>query len=190
MTSQRETRRDDEAEGDARIAAAMFSPQGRSDPRYAWQQAEVAGARYAVARDMLRDPSFTAGAPGQATEPMWRMFRRWLVRLDDDRRRRMRARLTGIFAPRRVEAYRATIVSRGDALLDRLFDDLARRGYRPEPERRRDEQEQDLRSVVGVAVATRVKDVVGKEGADGDRQQRDLAEQDREVAAVAASSRA
>lgn len=120
MTSAGETPRDDGAEGDARIAAAMFSPQGRADPRHAWQQAEVSGKRYAVARDMLREPSLAAGAPGQATEPMWRMFRRWLVRLDDDRHRQMRARFTGIFAPRRVEAYRATIVSRTDALLDRI----------------------------------------------------------------------
>lgn len=69
---------------------------------------------------MLRDPSFAASPPGRATEPMWRVFRRWLVRLDHDRQGRMRAHFAAIFAPRRVEAYRATIVSRADVLLDRL----------------------------------------------------------------------
>lgn len=98
----------------------MSSEQGLRDPRAAYRAARVAGCRYEVASSILRDPAFLASAPGEATQPMWRMFRRWMIRLDGERHRQIRERFSGVFGPRRVEAYRCIIEERTAGLLDDL----------------------------------------------------------------------
>jgi pimeloyl-[acyl-carrier protein] synthase len=96
---------------------ALFTEEGRRDPHGVVAALDMPTARFAVVERVLRDPAFLrAGPPGEA--PLWQMLGRWLISLDGDRHRRLRARFVGLFAPRTVERFREEITLRASALLD------------------------------------------------------------------------
>ena len=65
------------------------------------------------------------------------MFNRWLISLEGERHRAMRARFSGLFTASRVESFRAVVAERTGELLDRVQDrremDLVTEFARPLP---------------------------------------------------------
>lgn len=110
--------RDDGPDVERSIIGAHFTPEGRQDPLPLLRSASLPGCIHAVADAMLREPRLAPPRVNDLNEPMWAMFSRWLVSLDGERHRAMRARFQSLFVPRRVAAYRARIEQRARALLD------------------------------------------------------------------------
>jgi cytochrome P450 len=103
--------------------AALFDDEGRNDPHAALRTlAHLPTARHETVDAMLRDPRFNRVAP-QSAEPLWAMLARWLISLDGERHRRLRARFVGLFGPRVVERFRVEIQSRADELIDAVATD-------------------------------------------------------------------
>lgn len=112
------TVRDDGPDVERTIVGAHFTPEGRQDPLPFLRSAALPGCVHAVADAMLRDPRLAPPGVNHPGEPFWAMFSRWLVSLDGERHRAMRARFQSLFVPRQVAAYRAGIERRTRALLD------------------------------------------------------------------------
>jgi pimeloyl-[acyl-carrier protein] synthase len=121
-SAERAVPRDDGPGGEDALRAQLFAAEGRRDPHPFLREAALPGCRHAVAQRMLRDPRFAPPAGPPFPGPMGEMLSRWLIRLDGERHRAMRARFAGVFAPRRVEAYRADIERSAGALLDAVQD--------------------------------------------------------------------
>jgi pimeloyl-[acyl-carrier protein] synthase len=102
------------------LLAALFSPAGRADPQVILHGSPLPGCQYPFVRDVLRDPRFAANAIPPSPDPVFQLLRRWMIRLDGDRHRRVRDAFGGLFTARRVERYRAIIAERATALIDRV----------------------------------------------------------------------
>src|ERR1700722_42607 len=87
------------ATADAEILAALFSPAGRDDPRAVLRAADVPGCRYAVLNAVLHDRRFAPPVLPQRSPPdlIFETLMRWMLRIDGDRHRRIRARFGGLF---------------------------------------------------------------------------------------------
>jgi pimeloyl-[acyl-carrier protein] synthase len=114
--------RDDGPEAEQALSAQLFTPEGRRDPHRFLREAALPGCRHAAAERMLRDSRFAPPAGQPFEGPMGEMLSRWLIRLDGERHRAMRARFAGVFAPRRVGDYRAEIERGAGELLDAVED--------------------------------------------------------------------
>jgi len=97
---------------------ALFSPAGRTDPHVILRGSPLPGCQYLFVRDVLRDPRFAAPTIPPSPDPAFQLLRRWMIRLDGDRHRRLRDAFGGLFTARRVGRYRATIAERATALID------------------------------------------------------------------------
>ncbi len=97
---------------------ALFSPAGRADPHAVLRGSPLPGCRYLFVRDALRDPRFAAPTIPPSPDPMFQLLRRWVIRLEGDRHRRVRDAFGGLFTARRVGRYRAVIAERAAALVD------------------------------------------------------------------------
>jgi cytochrome P450 len=86
--------------------------------------------------EVLRDGGFSPPR-FPADRPFWDMFNRWLISLDGERHRAMRARFSSLFTASRVESFRAVVTERTGELLDRVQDhgemDLVTQFARPLP---------------------------------------------------------
>ncbi len=100
------------------LLGALFSPAGRADPHVILRGSPLPGCQYPFVRDVLRDPRFAAPAIPPSPDPAFQMLRRWMIRLDGDRHRRVRNAFGGLFTARRVGRYRAIIAERAGALID------------------------------------------------------------------------
>ena len=100
------------------LLAALFSAAGRADPQVILRGSPLPGCQYPFVRDVLRDPRFAANAIPPSPDPVFQLLRRWMIRLDGDRHRRVRDAFGGLFTARRVERYRAIIAERATALID------------------------------------------------------------------------
>ena len=100
------------------LLGALFSPAGRTDPHVILRGSPLPGCQYPFVRDVLRDPRFAAPAIPPSPDPAFQMLRRWMIRLDGDRHRRVRNAFGGLFTARRVGRYRAIIAERAAALID------------------------------------------------------------------------
>ena len=100
------------------LLGALFSPAGRTDPHVILRGSLLPGCQYPFVRDVLRDPRFAAPAIPPSPDPAFQMLRRWMIRLDGDRHRRVRNAFGGLFTARRVGRYRAIIAERAGALID------------------------------------------------------------------------
>ena len=100
------------------LLGALFSPAGRADPHMILRGSPLPGCQYPFVRDVLRDPRFAAPAIPPSPDPAFQMLRRWMIRLDGDRHRRVRNAFGGLFTARRVGRYRAIIAKRAGALID------------------------------------------------------------------------
>jgi pimeloyl-[acyl-carrier protein] synthase len=100
------------------LLGALFSPAGRTDPHVILRGSPLPGCQYPFVRDVLRDPRFAAPAIPPSPDPAFQMLRRWMIRLDGDRHRRVRNAFGGLFTARRVGRYRAIIAERAGALID------------------------------------------------------------------------
>ena len=103
---------------EAAVLGALFSPAGRSDPHAILRSCTLPGCQYLFVRDVLRDPRFAAPTIPPSPDPAFQLLRRWMIRLDGDRHRRVRDAFGGLFTARRVERYRAIIAGRAAALID------------------------------------------------------------------------
>jgi pimeloyl-[acyl-carrier protein] synthase len=99
---------------------ALFSPAGRADPHVILRGSPLPGCQYPFVRDVLRDPRFAAPAIPPSPDPAFQLLRRWMIRLDGDRHRRVRDAFGGLFTARRVGRYRAIIAERAAALIDQV----------------------------------------------------------------------
>ena len=97
---------------------ALFSPAGRADPHLVLRGSVLPGCQYLFVRDVLRDPRFAAPTIPPSPDPIFQLLRRWMIRLDGDRHRRVRDAFGGLFTARRVGRYRAVIAERAAALID------------------------------------------------------------------------
>ncbi len=97
---------------------ALFSPAGRADPHVILRGSPLPGCQYLFVRDVLRDPRFAAPTIPPSPDPAFQLLRRWMIRLDDDRHRRVRDAFGGLFTARRVGRYQAIIAERAAALID------------------------------------------------------------------------
>jgi pimeloyl-[acyl-carrier protein] synthase len=97
---------------------ALFSPAGSADPHVILRGSPLPGCQYPFVRDVLRDPRFAAPSIPPSPDPAFQLLRRWMIRLDGDRHRRVRDAFGGLFTARRVERYRAIIAGRAAALID------------------------------------------------------------------------
>ena len=131
------TPHDEGPAGDQALAGRLFSPEGREDPYGVLRGSAQIGCRHALASQILHSPNFTPPPIGESDFEMFRMLSRWLIILNGERHRAMRRAFGGRFAPRQVEAYRATIQSTADQLIDAVLDqgamDLVREFARPLP---------------------------------------------------------
>jgi len=96
----------------------LFSPAGRADPHVILRGSPLPGCRYLFVRDVLRDPRFAAPTIPPSPDPAFQLLRRWMIRLDDYRHRRVRDAFGGLFTARRVGRYQAIIAERAAALID------------------------------------------------------------------------
>ena len=106
------------AETEFDLLGALFSPAGRADPQVILRGSPLPGCQYPFVRDVLRDPQFAAPTIPPSPDPTFQLLRRWMIRLDGDRHRRVRDAFGGIFTARRVERYRAIITERASALIN------------------------------------------------------------------------
>jgi pimeloyl-[acyl-carrier protein] synthase len=100
------------------LLGALFSPAGRADPHVILRGSPLPGCQYLFVRDVLRDPRFAAPSMPPSPDPAFQLLRRWMIRLDGDRHRRVRDAFGGLFTARRVGRYRAIIGERATALID------------------------------------------------------------------------
>ena len=100
------------------LLGALFSPAGRADPVVILRGSPLPGCQYQFVRDVLRDPRFAAPAIPPSPDPAFQLLRRWMIRLEGDRHRRVRDAFGGLFTARRVGRYRAIIAERAAALTD------------------------------------------------------------------------
>ena len=98
----------------------LFSPAGRADPHVVLRGSSLPGCQYPFVRDVLRDPRFAAPTIPPSPDPAFQLLRRWMIRLDGDRHRRVRDAFGGLFTARRVGRYREIIAERAAALIDRV----------------------------------------------------------------------
>jgi hypothetical protein len=96
----------------------VFSPAGRADPHVILRGSPLPGCQCLFVRDVLRDSRFAAPAMPPSPDPAFQLLRRWMIRLDSDRHRRVRDAFGGLFTARRVGRYRAIIAERAAALID------------------------------------------------------------------------
>jgi pimeloyl-[acyl-carrier protein] synthase len=102
------------------LLGALFSPAGRADPQVILRGSPLPGCQYLFVRDVLRDPRFAASTIPPSPDLAFQLLRRWMMRLDGDRHRRVRDAFGGLFTARRVGRYRAIIAERAAALTDQL----------------------------------------------------------------------
>ncbi|MFZ0185579.1 MAG: cytochrome P450 [Streptosporangiaceae bacterium] len=102
------------------LLGALFSPAGRADPQVILRGSPLPGCQYPFVRDVLRDPRFAAPTIPPSPDPAFQLLRRWMIRLDGDRHRRVRDAFGGLFTARRVGHYRAIIAERAAALIDQV----------------------------------------------------------------------
>lgn len=102
------------------LLGALFSPGGRADPQVILRGSQLPGCQYLFAREVLRDPRFAAPTIPPSPDPAFQLLRRWMLRLDGDRHRRMRDAFGGLFTARRVGRYQAIIAERAGALIDQV----------------------------------------------------------------------
>ena len=102
------------------VLDALFSPAGRADPHVILRGSPLPGCQYLFVRDVLRDPRFAAAAIPPSADPAFQLLRRWMIRLDGERHRRVRDAFGGLFTARRVERYRAVIAERAAELIGRV----------------------------------------------------------------------
>src|ERR1700727_344986 len=100
------------------LMGALFSPAGRADPQVILRGSPLPGCQYPFVRDVLRDPRFAPPTTPPPPDPAFQLLRRWMIRLDGDRHRRVRDAFGGLFTARRVERYRAIIARRAAGLID------------------------------------------------------------------------
>jgi len=98
----------------------LFSPAGRADPHVILRGSLLPGCQYLFVRDVLRDPRFAAPTIPPSPDLAFQLLRRWVIRLDGDRHRRVRDAFGGLFTARRVERYRAIIAERAAGLIDQV----------------------------------------------------------------------
>ena len=111
---------------DAEILTALFSPAGRDDPQAVLRTASVPGCRYAVVNAVLRDRRFVPPAlPVRSPDLMFQTLMRWMLRVDEGRHRRLRARFGGLFTARRAEGFRVMVSNRANELADAIGDDAS-----------------------------------------------------------------
>ena len=108
------------AETEFDLMAALFSPAGSADPHVILRGSPLPGCQYQFVRDVLRDPRFAAPTIPPSPDPAFQLLRRWMMRLDGDRHRRVRDAFGGLFTARRVGRYRAIIAERAAALIDQV----------------------------------------------------------------------
>src|ERR1700691_4163518 len=101
------------------LLGALFSPAGRGDPQVVLRGSPLPRRQYPFVRDVLRDPQVGAASHPPSPDPAFQLLRRWMIRLDGDRHRRVRDAFGGIFTARRVERYRAIITERASSLINR-----------------------------------------------------------------------
>jgi pimeloyl-[acyl-carrier protein] synthase len=102
------------------LLGALFSAAGRADPQVILRGSPLPGCQYLFVRDVLRDPRFAAPTIPPSPDPAFQLLRRWMMRLDGDRHRRVRDAFGGLFSARRVGRYRAIIAERAAALIDQV----------------------------------------------------------------------
>jgi pimeloyl-[acyl-carrier protein] synthase len=102
------------------LLGALFSPAGRADPQVILRGSPLPGCQYPFVRDVLRDPRFAAPTIPPSPDLAFQLLRRWMIRLDRDRHRRVRDAFGGLFTARRVGRYRAIIAERAAALIDQV----------------------------------------------------------------------
>jgi cytochrome P450 len=110
---------------DADVLTALFSPAGRDDPQAVLRAAVVPGCRYAVVNAVLHDRRFAPPTLPASPDLMFQTLMRWMLRVDGDRHRRLRARFGGLFTARRVESFRMMVSARADELLDVIDDQVS-----------------------------------------------------------------
>ena len=101
---------------------ALFSPAGSADPHVMLRGSPLPGCQYPFVRDVLRDRFAAPTIPPSPGPGIPAASRRWMIRLDGDRHRRIRDAFGGLFTARRVERYRAIITGRAAALIDQAAD--------------------------------------------------------------------
>jgi pimeloyl-[acyl-carrier protein] synthase len=106
------------AETEFDLLGALFSPAGRADPQVILRGSPLPGCQHSFVRDVLRDPRFAAATIPPSADPAFQLLRRWMIRLDGDRHRRVREAFGGLFTARRVGQYRAVIAERAATLID------------------------------------------------------------------------
>jgi cytochrome P450 len=99
---------------------ALFSSAGRADPHVILRDSPLPGCQYPFVRDALRDPRFAAPTIPPSPDPAFQLLRRWMMRLDGDRHRRVRDAFGGLFTARRVGRYREIIADRAAVLIDQV----------------------------------------------------------------------
>jgi pimeloyl-[acyl-carrier protein] synthase len=108
------------AETEFDLMGALFSPAGSADPQVILRGSPLPGCQYLFVRDVLRDPRFAAPTIPPSPDPAFQLLRRWMMRLDGDRHRRVRDAFGGLFTARRVGRYRTIIAERAAALIDQV----------------------------------------------------------------------
>jgi pimeloyl-[acyl-carrier protein] synthase len=108
------------AETEFDLMGALFSPAGSADPHVILRGSPLPGCQYLFVRDVLRDQRFAAPTIPPSPDPAFQLLRRWMMRLDGDRHRRVRDAFGGLFTARRVGRYRAIIAERAAALIDQV----------------------------------------------------------------------
>jgi pimeloyl-[acyl-carrier protein] synthase len=111
----------DLAEREEALVRSLFSPAARDDPHPLLRAARLPTCRYRVVDSMLRDRRLGPQHLGPATQPLWEMFRRWLINLEEERHARLRRVFARLFAPRRIEEYRPLVSGTVDRLLDAVY---------------------------------------------------------------------
>ncbi len=106
--------------GDQELIDELFSESGRRDPLAVLRGSAQVGCRHAVSRQILHSPNFGPALVDDSEFEMFRMFKRWLLVLDGEHHRVMRAAFGRCFTPRRTLAYRAPVQARARRLLDGL----------------------------------------------------------------------
>src|SRR6478735_2020595 len=97
---------------------AMFTAPGRAAPSQVARDFAIPGCQYNFVRQVLGDPRFSAPSMPASGDLMFQTVARFMSRLPADRHRPLRARFSGLFSARRVERYRAGILSRTHTLID------------------------------------------------------------------------
>ena len=101
--------------------AAERGAAGRDDPQAVLRTASVPGCRYAVVNAVLHDRRFAPPAlPVRSPDLMFQTLMRWMLRIDGDRHRRLRALFGGLFTARRVEGFRVMVSDRANELIDAI----------------------------------------------------------------------